>query len=274
MPRVSIGMPVYNGEKYIRGALESLLAQAFVDFELIISDNASIDGTAAICLEYQSRDSRIRYYRQNENRGPAGNFAYVLNVSTADYFMWAAVDDRWHPSFVETMVQSLDFNPNVGLAFSQVSICNLATDQIKEERLVCSSRGNKLFRVLARMFRPCPSLIYGLHRSCLIKSIGCIDCDYFDVFLTIWYELNSLIWVSPDCLYFAGITGKRTPYSLNGPFVSISAYLALGFRLYSSHFRFWPAKFLSLVALFMALRMSLRANLLILQHRLSLLAWW
>jgi glycosyltransferase involved in cell wall biosynthesis len=73
-PRVSIGMPVYNGEPYLTRALDALLAQSFTDFELIISDNASTDATETICREYAARDRRIRYYRCNENHGAAWNF--------------------------------------------------------------------------------------------------------------------------------------------------------------------------------------------------------
>ena len=69
VPLVSIGMPVYNGEKYIREALDSLLAQTFTDFELIISDNASTDATEIICREYAAHYPQIRYVRQRVNRG-------------------------------------------------------------------------------------------------------------------------------------------------------------------------------------------------------------
>ena len=93
LPRVSIGMPVFNGDKFIREALDSLLAQTFTDFELIISDNASTDRTEAICREYAERDKRIRYVRQAENLGPAANFRFVLDEAVGEYFMWAAADD-------------------------------------------------------------------------------------------------------------------------------------------------------------------------------------
>src|ERR1035437_6848500 len=92
-PKVSIGMRVYNGGKYIRRALASLLAQTFTDFELIISDNASTDGTEAICREYAAGDPRIRYVRQGENLGAMANFRFVLNEAGGEYFMWAAHDD-------------------------------------------------------------------------------------------------------------------------------------------------------------------------------------
>ncbi|MEM4134638.1 MAG: glycosyltransferase, partial [Candidatus Micrarchaeia archaeon] len=79
-PLVSIGMPVYNGERFIRQALDSLLAQDYENFELIISDNASEDKTPEICLEYAARDKRIRYYRNEKNMGAAWNFKRVFDL--------------------------------------------------------------------------------------------------------------------------------------------------------------------------------------------------
>lgn len=116
LPRISVGMPVYNGEKYIREALDSLLAQTFTDFELIISDNASIDGTQKICDEYASKDSRIKYVRQAENLGSIGNFNYLLTRSKSDYFTWLACDDFLEPSFLEKTIQYLD-------QFEDVVVC-------------------------------------------------------------------------------------------------------------------------------------------------------
>ena len=117
IPKVSIGMPVHNGEKFIRRALDSLLDQTFTDFELIISDNASTDKTPQICLEYAANDKRIRYYRTDVKIGPVPNFNRVLRYASGRYFMWAAHDDRWESSFVERLVQSLDKNPQAVLAF-------------------------------------------------------------------------------------------------------------------------------------------------------------
>jgi glycosyltransferase involved in cell wall biosynthesis len=116
LPRVSIGMPVYNGAQYIREALDSLLAQTFTDFELIISDNASTDNTQAICEEYARRDSRIRYVRQSENIGATSNFSFVLNQARSDLFMWAAHDDLWAPDFLMDGVKLLA-NADVNFVF-------------------------------------------------------------------------------------------------------------------------------------------------------------
>jgi glycosyltransferase involved in cell wall biosynthesis len=116
-PKVSIGMPVYNGGKFIRRALDSLLGQTFTDFELIISDNASTDETQRICLEYAAKDRRILYYRSDVNTAPIPNFNRALNFASGQYFMWAAHDDRWEPLFIASLVQALDENPQAALAF-------------------------------------------------------------------------------------------------------------------------------------------------------------
>ncbi|MFM1896557.1 MAG: hypothetical protein RLZZ385_1631 [Pseudomonadota bacterium] len=97
-------MPVFNEEHYLRHALESLLGQTFEDFELIISDNASTDGTATICAMYAQRDSRIRVVRQPENIGAVANFQLVLEQAQGEYFMWAAADDLWSKSWLEELL--------------------------------------------------------------------------------------------------------------------------------------------------------------------------
>ena len=106
-PILSVGMPVYNGELFLREALDSLLAQSFSNFELIISDNASSDVTEAICLDYQKIDKRIRYIRQAENIGALANFQVVLNESSGQYFMWAACDDKWDSCWIELLYEKL-----------------------------------------------------------------------------------------------------------------------------------------------------------------------
>ena len=118
IPKVSIGMPVYNGEKFIRKALDSLLAQTFTDFELIISDNASTDGTSHICKKYAAMDDRVRYIHQPKNMGALWNFRFVLNEAKAEYFMWAAHDDVREPSFIDCLVRALDTHPQAVLAFT------------------------------------------------------------------------------------------------------------------------------------------------------------
>lgn len=107
-PTLSIGMPVYNGERFIREAMESLLAQSFADFELIISDNASTDATEFICRNYAAQDSRIRYVRQEENIGALQNFQFVLKEARGEFFMWAACDDVWDKNWITLLHDKLD----------------------------------------------------------------------------------------------------------------------------------------------------------------------
>jgi glycosyltransferase involved in cell wall biosynthesis len=106
-------MPVYNGSKFIREALDSLLTQTFTDFELIISDNASTDDTRAVCDEYARRDTRIRYVRQSENKGALTNFRFVLDQAKGKFFMWAAADDRWDAHWIESIYTRIHGEKNI-----------------------------------------------------------------------------------------------------------------------------------------------------------------
>src|SRR3954471_8256298 len=103
-PLLSIGLSVYNGEPFIREALDSLLSQTFRDFELIVSDNASTDGTSEICEAYAARDSRVRYYRNEKNMGAGWNTRRVFSLARGQYFKWAACDDICAPEFLERCI--------------------------------------------------------------------------------------------------------------------------------------------------------------------------
>lgn len=115
-PRLSIGLPVRNGERYLRQALDGLLAQTFRDFEILVSDNQSTDSTIAIVEEFAARDSRVRLVRQAENLGAAGNFNFVFHETHAPLFKWAAYDDEHEPAFLERTIALLDADPGVSIA--------------------------------------------------------------------------------------------------------------------------------------------------------------
>jgi glycosyltransferase involved in cell wall biosynthesis len=121
-PHVSIGLPVFNAEKYLELVLDSILAQTFKDFVLIISDNASTDRTATICKSYQERDSRVQYFRNEKNLGIAPNFRRTFQLSSSEYFKWAPYDDLLEPEFLSRCVSVLDQNPDVILVYSKVKI--------------------------------------------------------------------------------------------------------------------------------------------------------
>ncbi len=115
MARVGIGVPVYNGEQFLGPALESLLAQTFDDFDLIICDNASTDGTEEIGRSFAARDPRVRYIRNDTNLGAAPNFNRTFDLSDAEYFKWAACDDLHEPDYLRQCVEVLDDDPGIVL---------------------------------------------------------------------------------------------------------------------------------------------------------------
>jgi glycosyltransferase involved in cell wall biosynthesis len=121
-PRVSVGIPVFNGEPFIRESLDSVVGQTFEDLEIIISDNASTDGTESICQGYARKDARIRYVRNRENIGLAKNFQRVVELATAEYFKLANADDLCGPDLVSQCVQVLDRDPTIVLCYGKTTL--------------------------------------------------------------------------------------------------------------------------------------------------------
>jgi glycosyltransferase involved in cell wall biosynthesis len=119
-PLVSIGLPTYNGERYIRDALDSLVAQDYKNIEIVVSDNASSDGTLSVVEGYAMRDARVRVIRQDVNVGAPANFNVVFRESAGSFFMWAADDDRWEPGYVSACLTALLSHPNAVAACSRV----------------------------------------------------------------------------------------------------------------------------------------------------------
>ena len=124
-PLVSIGIPVFNGERFIRESLDSLLAQDYANLEIIISDNASTDGTGDVCREYLHKEARICYYRNEINLGAVANFNRVLELSSGKYFMWASDHDLWEPGFVSRCVYVLETEADVVLVYSRTMLIDL-----------------------------------------------------------------------------------------------------------------------------------------------------
>jgi len=116
-PKVSIGLPVYNGERYLALTIDSILAQTFQDFELIISDNCSTDRSEEICRQYAAKDSRIRFFPSEVNRGANRNFRRVFELARGPYFRWASADDIFAPDSVAACVEVLDANPDAVLCY-------------------------------------------------------------------------------------------------------------------------------------------------------------
>ncbi|OUC15597.1 MAG: hypothetical protein B0A82_06585 [Alkalinema sp. CACIAM 70d] len=167
-PRVTIGIPVYNGERYLALTLDSLLQQTFSDFEIIISDNASTDGTQAICERYAAQDYRICYVRATENRGPGWNYQRVFELATGEYFKWQAYDDLLAPNFLEKCVEVLDRDPSVVLCHCYAShvddqgkVCSVTTTPCRTD----SYRPSQRFRAWMKLRNYIGCEIFGLMRK-------------------------------------------------------------------------------------------------------------
>ena len=152
-PRISVGLPVYNGDNYLSGTIDSILAQTFTDFELTISDNASTDGTEEICRYYAARDHRIRYVRSPTNLGAAKNYNRVFELSRGEYFKLNGHDDPLSPRFLQCCVEVLDRDPEVVLCFAR----NRAIDEHGNE--------HRLGPLTARTFMLKPQL--GSPHACI-----------------------------------------------------------------------------------------------------------
>jgi glycosyltransferase involved in cell wall biosynthesis len=210
-PRLSIGLPVYNGEKYLAESIEALLGQSFEDFELIISDNASTDSTADICRRYAKQDARIRYVRQPYNIGSTPNHNFLFQQSRADLFKWAAADDLYARDLLQRCVDTLDEFPGVILAHSWTAAIDskgnvtqafeypLATDsQSAPERFEAMLFGSGGDYGIIRADDQ-----YGVIRSEVLHRIGPHDSYYHaDRTLMTKIALYGPFHQAPDWLYF------------------------------------------------------------------------
>lgn len=150
-PTVSIGLPVYNGERHLRATFESLLRQTFEDFELIVSDNASTDATREICEEFLRRDARVRYHRQAANIGVARNWNFVARTGRGRYFKWASANDICEPSMLAQYAGALDQNPDAALCYARTRLIDDAGATIelyKNDLAVIEDRASDRFRTL------------------------------------------------------------------------------------------------------------------------------
>jgi glycosyltransferase involved in cell wall biosynthesis len=171
-PLVSIGVPVFNGEKLLAQALNSLLNQDYNNLEIIISDNGSTDTTSNICKEFVNKDTRIQYFRSEENFGLSWNFNRVQELSNGKYFMWAAYDDLREPSFVRACVEKMEECP-------EAVLCQAHTATFIEGRneKLCVANLDSFESVTGLMERYRETLkrfpataIYGLYRSSAMRK--------------------------------------------------------------------------------------------------------
>ncbi len=173
-PLVSIGVPVYNEERFLRHTLDSLLAQNYGDLEIIISDNASTDGTAQICQEYLSKDDRVSYYRNETNVGSLINFSKAFERAQGEFFMWASGHDLYHAAFVSRCVDTMKQDPSIVLCHAKTlwidtngQPLEMLVDSLDTRGVVSqSSRLNLVLWKLSMLAFP----ICGMHRTSALRQ--------------------------------------------------------------------------------------------------------
>lgn len=173
-PKLSIGMPVYNAESYLREAIDSLLAQTYTDFEIIISDNASTDQTQVICRDYEQRERRISYVRQQKNLGATGNFNHVFGLARGTYFKWASYDDICEPQFLAKCIEVLDARPEIVWVHSASAKINENGDVLGSDAPEAEGIGHTSEAGLPRQFHESlsPHLRF---RGVLLGTNWCVD---------------------------------------------------------------------------------------------------
>lgn len=220
MPMVSVGVPVFNGEKSILRCLEGLCNQTFQPYEVIILDNCSTDRTAEICLEFISNHPNFRYSRNISNIGGAENMNKALASASGDYFMWAAHDDFHDPDFINACVNTLSSNPAAVLCNTGMNVCvdtisdisfRVTMNTFRSQR----SRVNRFKEVYLRF--PSPSF-YGLYRTDVIRYIKPIQPILgAELFWALELSLHGEF-VSCDSFLFYYINSltKKNEYENNG----------------------------------------------------------
>ena len=225
-PMVSIGLIVYNGGKYLRGAIDSFLAQTFNDYEIIISDNASTDDTQIICEEYAALNHKIRYIRQVKNQGPIFNFKFVLEQARGDYFMWASHDDIFAPTYIFECLNVFKNNSDCVSVCSNFNVIDLISNKITEKNSPISRSSPSIFtRAIISVMDMHPNMIYGLHKTEIIRKIKIDTFDWFDIFINIQLSYYGKVLIIPKYLYDVGIDGPRKPYSMTGKYFSFKVFL-------------------------------------------------
>jgi len=168
--KLAIGLPVFQGERYLALALDSILHQSFGDFEVIISDNHSTDATEEVSRDYAKRDKRIRYVRNESNLGVARNFNQAFHLSRSAYFRWAAYDDILEPTYLQRCVEILDADQAAAVAHSHVWRIDADGKRLgpmPEQRLTASLRAATRFEGVVRYGEY--NAIWGVMRSAAVR---------------------------------------------------------------------------------------------------------
>jgi glycosyltransferase involved in cell wall biosynthesis len=239
MTKVAIGIPVYNGSNYLAAAIDSILAQSYGDFDLLISDNASTDGTEEICRAYAQKDRRIRYIRQPKNVGAAANHNLLVQMTDSPYFKWAAHDDLLAPGFLAACVDVLDRDPTVVLA----SPASMLIDELGKPLTYSAEQGGMIdrsgvcwpvmpekndglmasdptqrFEAVMRNMVMCVEIFGLMRRSALLRTGLQGPFSGADKVVLAQMSLLGRFWLGPETLFLRRCHAQQFSAALNGPY--------------------------------------------------------
>jgi glycosyltransferase involved in cell wall biosynthesis len=246
-PLVSIGMPIYNEAKHLAEALESLLAQDYRSFELIICDNASEDTSPRVAATYLEQDPRISYHRSERNMGSIENFRKALSLARGDYFMWASGHDLWRPTFVSRCVELLEREAKTVLCYAQAT-------WLHDEAVLPGCLDTRGLDPLARLNVVLWGLgyaypVYGLIRTRVLREVTLRDVVGVDIVLLAELAIRGAFGQVPAplfCLRELPDFGSWTSYVKkisNRPLASSSPYVLFArfvYQLLSSVWKGFP----------------------------------
>jgi glycosyltransferase involved in cell wall biosynthesis len=219
LPMVTVGLPLFDGKRWIGQAVEAILAQSFGDFELLISDNCSTDGSYEICESYARKDSRIRLLRNRRNVGVTENFNITCRMAAGRYFKYASCNDLCAPDFLLRCVEVLEAHPDV-------VVCHPRTRRMMEDTGECEDYTPTLHLMsdnpLERMITYLESVglnnaIQGLIRLDVLRRIPLLE-QYFgsDINLMAELSLYGKFYQVPDFLFYRRV-GRQTLSAMRTP---------------------------------------------------------
>lgn len=217
VPRLTIGLPVYNGENYLAESLDALLGQSYEDFEMVISDNASTDGTADICRRYVNRDPRIRYIRQPRNIGLQPNHNFVIRQAKGELFKMASHDDLYGRDLLKCCVKALDEHPEAVIAHCREAMIDTSGNALKlitYSAAVDSPQASQRFRSM--LFDGWDDYTYGVMRTKVLCRTHLHRSHHFaDRTFNTELSLHGPFAMVPELLYFRRDHPERTsPYTV------------------------------------------------------------
>jgi glycosyltransferase involved in cell wall biosynthesis len=236
LPEISVGLPVYNGLPYVKQLIETVLAQSFANLELVISDNASTDGTDELCRSYAKADSRVKYFRNPFNIGLIPNFNRVFELATAPYYKWTASDDFYETTYLEACFPAIRDNADVSVSHSETMLVKEDGQELPYDpqlhacideqnnrvwlldRDSCATRGSRTRRfrdVLAQQIMCSP--VYGLMRRRQILETG-LHRSFFgsDKPLLAEMALRGRFYIAPGRLFKKRMHGGMTSVMSGG----------------------------------------------------------